>query len=267
MRKSNGASVILAVTLALVFAAAGLHAQSETSDDARWKELDGAGSQSLAEGRSAEAEKSWKEALQLAERFGAEDGRLIISLNNLADLYQNQARYAEAEPYRKRALGLMEKRLGPEHPLVVEGINSLAKLYWLQGKYVEAEPVVKKLLSIVESVLGPEHPDAAQILNNLAELYKAEKKYADAEATHKRALAIRENALFGRSASGYGDDPGKIRCGAAENEPNRRRGKTGGGGKSDPAKAGAEASMMGDCPAIAKWRNLPELCRVTFMKS
>ena len=38
------------------------------------------------------------------------------SLNNLASLYRDQGRYAEAEPLYKRALAIYEKALGPDHP-------------------------------------------------------------------------------------------------------------------------------------------------------
>jgi len=129
MRKSSGAGIILAVTLAFAFTAPPAHPQKEAANDVRWKELDEAGGKALAEGRPIDAEKMWKSALQLAERFGPEDGRLTISLNNLAEFYESQNKYAEAEPLRKRALALMEKILGPEHPLVVQGLYNLSTLY------------------------------------------------------------------------------------------------------------------------------------------
>jgi tetratricopeptide (TPR) repeat protein len=38
------------------------------------------------------------------------------SLNNLAGLYHNQGKYAEAEPLYRRALAICERTLGSEHP-------------------------------------------------------------------------------------------------------------------------------------------------------
>lgn len=38
------------------------------------------------------------------------------SLNNLAALYNNQGKYAEAEPLCQRALTIFEEVLGSEHP-------------------------------------------------------------------------------------------------------------------------------------------------------
>ena len=39
-----------------------------------------------------------------------------LSLNNLAELYRAQGRYADAEPLYKRSLAIREKALGPDHP-------------------------------------------------------------------------------------------------------------------------------------------------------
>ena len=73
------------------------------------------------------------------------------SLNNLADLlYNNQGRYADAEPLYKRALAICEKALGPDHPDVAASLNDLAALYSKQGRYADAEPLIKRALAIRE---------------------------------------------------------------------------------------------------------------------
>ena len=41
---------------------------------------------------------------------------LATSLNSLAVLYDEQGRYADAEPLYKRSLAINEKALGPEGP-------------------------------------------------------------------------------------------------------------------------------------------------------
>ncbi len=78
------------------------------------------------------------------------------SLNNLAELYRAQGRYAEAEPLYRRALAIVEKALGPEHPHVAANLNNLAGLYQAQGHYAEAEPLYQRSLAIYEKALGPE---------------------------------------------------------------------------------------------------------------
>ena len=73
---------------------------------------------------------------------------MAISLNNLAELYRTQGKYAEAEPLYHRSLAILEKALGPEHPDVATSLNSLAALYDTQGKYAEAEPLYQRALAI-----------------------------------------------------------------------------------------------------------------------
>ena len=51
------------------------------------------------------------------------------SLNNLAVLYDNQGRYAEAEPLYKRSLAIREKALGPDHPDVATVAEQSGVLY------------------------------------------------------------------------------------------------------------------------------------------
>ena len=73
-----------------------------------------------------------------------------MSLNNLAELYRNQGRYADAEPLYKRSLAIYEKALGPDHPDVATSLNNLAALYDAQGRYADAEPLYKRSLAICE---------------------------------------------------------------------------------------------------------------------
>ena len=127
--------------------------------------------------------------------LGPDHPQVAIGLKNLGVLYDEQGKYAQAEPLYKRSVAIVEKVLGPEHPDVAQGLNNLAVFYDEQGKYAQAEPLYQRSLAIREKGLGPEHPDVAQSLNNLAALYDAQGKYAQAEPLFKRALAIREKVL------------------------------------------------------------------------
>ena len=160
-----------------------------------WEKHNLAGRKARQLGRYAEAENSLRTALKLAEQF--RNGEYIVgeSLNNLAELYYAQGKYAEVQPLYQRALAIREKVLGPEHPNVATSLNNLAALYYAQGKYAEVEPLYQRALAILEKVLGPEHPHVAVSLNNLALLYHNQGKYAEAEPLHQRALAIAEKAL------------------------------------------------------------------------
>ncbi|MCP4935242.1 MAG: tetratricopeptide repeat protein [bacterium] len=51
---------------------------------------------------------------------------LAILLHNLANLYQTQGRYGNAEPLFKRSFTINEKALGPDHPKVATSFGDLA---------------------------------------------------------------------------------------------------------------------------------------------
>ena len=97
---------------------------------------------------------------------------MATSLNNLANLFQDMGRYAEAEPLYRRSLKIDEKKLGPDHPDVAASLNNLADLYDDMGQYAKAEPLYRRSLTIRENQLGADHPDVARSLNNLADLYR-----------------------------------------------------------------------------------------------
>jgi CHAT domain-containing protein/Tfp pilus assembly protein PilF len=117
------------------------------------------------------------------------------SLNNLAELYKDQGRYADAEPLFKRSLDIAEKASGPNHPEFAGSLDNLASLYIHQGRYADAEPLIKRSLAIYEKTLGPNHPYVSTPLNDLASLYKTQGRYAEAEPLYQRVLAILEKAV------------------------------------------------------------------------
>src|SRR5438477_3775888 len=98
---------------------------------------------------------------------------LAATLNNQAELYKEEGRYADAEPLYKRLLAINEKAHGPDHPSVALALNDLAELYKEEGRYADAEPLYKRAMATWKKALGPDHPDVAQSLNNLADLYLA----------------------------------------------------------------------------------------------
>ncbi len=60
--------------------------------------------------------------------------RARSELNNPAEAYLDQGRYAEAEPLYKRALIIQEKALGLAHPVVARGLENHAALLRETGR-------------------------------------------------------------------------------------------------------------------------------------
>jgi len=165
-----------------------LHADTQ---ETQWKKHMDAAEEAYRQGHYGDAEKSIKAALKEAERFGPQDLRLGTTLNNLAELYRDQGKYAEAEPLYKRSLVIVVKVLGPEHQYAATNLNNLALLYQDQGKYVEAERLYKRSLAIRENALGLEHPNVALSLENYAALLRKTNREAEAARIEARAKAIR----------------------------------------------------------------------------
>jgi tetratricopeptide (TPR) repeat protein len=117
------------------------------------------------------------------------------SLNNLAEFYRAQGRYEEAEPLYLEAMGIYKRLLGEEHPDIATSLNNLASLYSSQEKYNEAEPLYIAALEMYKRLLGEEHPDVATSLNNLASLYSSQGKYMEAESLYLEALEKRKRLL------------------------------------------------------------------------
>lgn len=162
------------------------------------------GSPALAQNLSAQSGKiiqltragKYAEALPLAQAMVAElekgpaNRDLGGAINNLAQVYADMGRDAEAEPLYKRALAIMEKSAGLDSADIAPELNNLAALYQRQLRYAEAEPLFKRALALREKALGANHPDVGQSLNNLATLYERQDRHADSEPLFKRALAI-----------------------------------------------------------------------------
>jgi tetratricopeptide (TPR) repeat protein len=69
-------------------------------------------------------------------------------LHNLAELYKEQGKYSEAEPFFKRALIKRKKDYGPKDPLVAQSLDGLAEVYRAQERYAEAEDLYKQISAI-----------------------------------------------------------------------------------------------------------------------
>ena len=114
-------------------------------------------------------------------------------LNNLAFLYQQQRRFADAEPLLKRSLAIAEKQRGSDDPSVRNPLSSLALLYKRQGRYADAEPLYKRVLALAEKDRGgPDNTYVQSALNDLIEVYSEQARHADAEPLMRRLFALAE---------------------------------------------------------------------------
>jgi tetratricopeptide (TPR) repeat protein len=160
-----------------------------------WDKTLDAGTRAYKRGQYAEAETLLKTALQQAETFGGQDARLATSLNQLAEVYKVQKKYADAEPLYKRCLDIRERTLAPDNMDLLASRFDLAALYYNQGHWDKAESLYKRFLASDEKALGVDHLAVTRDLMNLAGFYYARGRYDQAEPVYERCLASLEKAL------------------------------------------------------------------------
>jgi CHAT domain-containing protein/Tfp pilus assembly protein PilF len=127
-------------------------------------------------------------------RVGTEHQLYAIALSGLAQAYDAQAKYAEAEATYRRALAVTEKTLGPGHTNTAAILTRLAGVYQRQARYADAQAMYLRALAIEEKRLGQNHPDLIITLTNLGNAYQRQGKFSDAEALYRRTLGMAEAA-------------------------------------------------------------------------
>ncbi len=138
-----------------------------------------------------------KKALAISETAIKSDPVSVgRALNNLAWLYQEKGRYAEAEPLVKRSLLLIEKARGSKDEDYGRALDTLAKLYERQGRVKDAEPLYRRAVAILVAARGSDFEGVAKSQENLGGLLKSRGKLDEAEPLLKQALATKER-VFG----------------------------------------------------------------------
>ncbi len=103
------------------------------------------------------------------------------SLNGLGVVYQEQGRYADAEPLYQRCLKIRRAQLGADHQRYAQSLHNLAGLYTSQGLMPKPSRCSLLNVKIQEKQLGAIHLDVAISLNGIADLYLSQDRLDEAE--------------------------------------------------------------------------------------
>jgi len=153
------------------------------------------GSLYLEQGKLAEAEKMYQQALQGKEKAWGPDYTLTLdTINNLGLLYAEQGKIEEAEEMYQRALQGYKKAWGLDYILTLNTVNNLGLLYAEQGKMDEAEKMYQQALRGYEKAYGPDYTSSLNTVNNLSILYKDQGKMVEVEEMYQQALQGKEKA-------------------------------------------------------------------------
>src|SRR5512145_1711283 len=118
--------------MGLIFAA--VAPASAYGQGVSWEQLMADATTAMQAGRLAEAEALFVKSVAEAERLLPDDPRLPQSLTALGGLYDELARFEEAEVLLKRALQARVRALGGGHPDVAATLASLARHYQRRGR-------------------------------------------------------------------------------------------------------------------------------------
>jgi tetratricopeptide (TPR) repeat protein len=113
----------------------------------------------------------------------------------LGGIYQDQGKYAEAEPLVIGAWETWRRKQGPDHPETLTALINVAMFYQAQGQFAKAEPLLIQALEGNRRLLGPEHPEIARLLFDLGVNRLRQQKHAEAEPPLRECRAICDKKL------------------------------------------------------------------------
>lgn len=158
--------------------------------------LDELGSIYYRQGRWAEAERVWREALALLTRSGATTSvEYASAANNLGHLLVETERYDEAEDLHRAALVIRQDRFGYNSAPVAQTLNNLSVLTHRTGRLAAAAEYARKAREVAWFARGFDHAYVVASINNQAAVAEARGDLGEAFTLYGEAL--RRNA--GRS--------------------------------------------------------------------
>lgn len=135
-----------------------------------WDEKNRLGERAFQEGRLADANRLFTDALREAQQFGPNDVRLAPIYNNLALVSFVQNNFIASEALYEKSIAAMEVQ-GQENPLLLPVLDNLTSLYVKQWAFGKAIQTSWRACRIREKKFGPANLETAAGLNKLATLY------------------------------------------------------------------------------------------------
>jgi tetratricopeptide (TPR) repeat protein len=200
-----------------------------------WQTAIQGGDRSMAQKQYADAERAYREAAKLSEKFKDRDPRKAITFIRLAEACNLQAKREEAEVFANRSLASLEKAMKqskPEDPseehfrteTSATILEKAAGIFMANGKYPEAERFCKRLietredagrintfpkgnedyLKLLAQMTTNAQAKVADAYDKLAELYFVQHRFEDAETLYAKSLKVREIAY------GEGEPPAAL---------------------------------------------------------
>lgn len=144
-------------------------------------------------------EAKYDEALKLAEklvkdreaRLGKEHPRTASAISDLGALHLAKGRPADAEPFSRRAVEILEKAPGNEG-LLATALSNLSSVYLAKGDVKGSTTALERAVTIQEKPGVATESERAAFLGKLGTLYMTLGKLREAEKLMLRALSMDE---------------------------------------------------------------------------
>lgn len=151
------------------------------------------GLQAIQERRFDEAERHYKQALQVAEKLQAHDARLVTILGRLGGLATFRNDFASAEALFERQLKVAEEISGPQNAMAVtDPLRSLAMTALAKRDFPVAQKFVERALDANRKFYGENSVGFAEMLPVMAGVYLSQGDYEKAEPYLLQAVDIEE---------------------------------------------------------------------------
>lgn len=149
--------------------------------------LEALGQYHLDRGELAEAGSCYRQALEIRQGQ-PDDPALARTLQGMARVLIEQARYGEAEPLLNQALALDRTHFGDGQAETADALASLGALREEQGDLATAEALYRQALGILRRQRGGEDPSTLNLLDNLGEVLVKSKRFEEAEGFYEESL-------------------------------------------------------------------------------
>lgn len=142
------------------------------------------------QGRYAEAESTFRAALNDAAAAGRRDATVALILTNLALVCQNTGKPVEAERHYARSLALFEALAGKSAPILRYPLASFASLALENGQARKAERLYRRALALPLAA-EYDYEEEAMIQHGLGMALQAQGRLEDAESCLRQAVGLR----------------------------------------------------------------------------
>ena len=144
-------------------------------------------------GRIDQALQKLSQAISILEKLNLNLNNQVGFQSNLALLYQQTGKYAEAEAVYLK----LERRLKliADNPYYGGVLNYLGLLYIQMNKMDKVEDYLKRAAEFYLKKFKDQNPNYAKVLNDLGNFYRTQGRFDEAEKNLTQALSIRSNAL------------------------------------------------------------------------